>query len=56
MHLYLDPDDRYLAVPDGLRFAPVNGFREKFPGQTVPPVICEAFVRQYGGRVLQLSD
>lgn len=56
MHLYLDPQDRYLAVPAPLRFTPVNGFREKFPGQDVPRVICDAFIRQYGGRYLELSE
>lgn len=50
MHLYLDPDDQYLAVPAALKFLPLNGFRSCFDGQLVPPVVCNAFIRQFGGR------
>lgn len=50
MHLYLDPDNQYLAVPHTLKFIPQQGFRNCFDGQLVPLVVCNAFIKQYGGR------
>ncbi|MBR9813972.1 hypothetical protein GYB61_08985 [bacterium] len=50
MHLYLDPNNQYLAVPKTHKFIPAMGFRSCFDGQVVPLVVCNAFIKQYGGR------
>lgn len=50
MHLYLDPHNQYLAVPESHKFVPVKGFRTCFEGQLVPLVVCNAFIKQFGGR------
>ncbi len=56
MLLYQDARGHYLAVPSGLRFAPVCGYRACFAGQDVPDIICAAYVREYGGAVLRECD
>lgn len=53
MHLYLDPQNHYLAVPPALRFVATNGFREVFQNQLVPRIICDAYIREYGGRYIE---
>ena len=50
MHLYLDPTNQYLAVPKSHKFVATQGFRTCFDGQVVPLVVCNAFIKQFGGR------
>ncbi len=52
MLLYQDASNRYLALPEELRFSATNGYRACYGGKPVPRIICEAFVRESGGWLL----
>lgn len=55
--LYRDPWDHYMAVRPKLRFQAINGFRACFGGRLVPAVLCDAYIREFGGRyVLTEAD
>ena len=52
MLLYKDSKGRYLAIRSDQRFVPCHGYEICYEGQHVPDIICEAFIREYGGFVI----
>ena len=48
--LYIDPHQQYLAVHPQMKFQAINGFKACFGGRLVPLVLCDAYIREFGGR------
>ena len=56
MLLYKNPQNTYLAIAENLGCARIQGFEPCFNGQDVPDIICQAYIRDYGGWVVRDVD
>ncbi|MGJ8668570.1 MAG: hypothetical protein ACSHXK_03680 [Oceanococcus sp.] len=52
MLLYKDKKEHYVAVKAEYEFAACYGYQACFDGKDVPNIICEAYIREYGGFVI----
>ncbi len=52
MLLYQHTSGHYLAVAPDYEFAACYGYSQCFAGRNVPDIICQAFIRESGGFVI----